>query len=347
MERLIIVRNRFLPLILSCLYCGLGQIYKREILKGIDLSLIYTILIVCILSSERVLFYIGAFSLPLLWIIGVIDAYGNESYQPPNIKARFLFVALAEFTIVPILLLAHGYFPSNTETPVTPKEKSSRIQDEATKQKGREQAKPGERASPFTFSPALSARFIKDVTKEVKAGEQAKPLSPPPLPNILVDVKTEKQQPPTGRHAGTAPTSDSTGTEVPAYQKQGELLSPKPLTDKVKGHESLTREKDAGRRAGEASLPADVFGQATEKRIYSVLVGSFTDEAQANRLRDKLQGKGYNAWVKPTFLRSKGQLWYGVRVGKFSSKKDAQAMALKLHRKERLEYKVKKEVSGE
>ena len=289
------MKNRKIALLLSCLYCGLGQIYKREILKGIDFAFIYTILIVCFLSSERILFYIGAFSLPLLWIIGVIDAYGIESYQPPNIKARFLFVVLAELVIAPILLLAHGYFLSNTERAVTPKENSSRIQ---------------------------------------------------------VDVKAGKQQSPTGRHADAAPTNDATGTEVTADKKQEELPSPKPPPDK--GEKPLqpeekqqAREKDDGRRAGEASLPADVFGQATEKRIYSVLVGSFTDEAQANRLRDKLQGKGYTAWVKPTFLRSKGQLWYGVRVGKFSSKKDAQAMALKLHRKERLEYKVKKEVSGE
>ncbi|MBC8228693.1 SPOR domain-containing protein, partial [bacterium] len=178
-----------------------------------------------------------------------------------------------------------GYFLSNTERAVTPKENSSSIQ------------------------------------VEVKAGKQQSPLLQSDSPQK--DESTKQK-----------------GLALSARFIQEELSSPKPPPDK--GEKTLQPEEEQQAREREPR-------KFTEKRsaVYSVLVGSFIDEAQANKLRDNLQGEGYNAWVKPTFLRSKGQLWYGVRVGKFSSKKDAQAMALKLHRKERLEYKVKKEVSGE
>ena len=73
--------NRILALILSLIYCGLGQMYKGEVLKGINFAVIYTALILSLvfLSSVAPLAQlILIFLLILMWLIGVIDAYADE-----------------------------------------------------------------------------------------------------------------------------------------------------------------------------------------------------------------------------------------------------------------------------
>ena len=73
--------NRILALILSLIYCGFGQIYKGEVLKGINFAVIYTALILSLvfLSSVSPLAQlILILLLILMWLIGVIDAYADE-----------------------------------------------------------------------------------------------------------------------------------------------------------------------------------------------------------------------------------------------------------------------------
>ena len=73
--------NRILALILSLVYCGFGQIYKGEVLKGINFAVIYTALILSLvfLSSVAPLAQlILIFLLILMWLVGVIDAYADE-----------------------------------------------------------------------------------------------------------------------------------------------------------------------------------------------------------------------------------------------------------------------------
>lgn len=70
------MKNRKLALILSFIYCGLGQIYKGQTLKGIDFAIIYTMSIVAYFSSPSPwLQRIGLSILPAIWLIGMIDAY--------------------------------------------------------------------------------------------------------------------------------------------------------------------------------------------------------------------------------------------------------------------------------
>jgi len=46
--------NRILALILSLVYCGFGQIYKGEVLKGVNFVIIYTALILSIIFLSSV-----------------------------------------------------------------------------------------------------------------------------------------------------------------------------------------------------------------------------------------------------------------------------------------------------
>ena len=73
--------NRVLALILSLVYCGFGQIYKGEVLKGISFAIIYTTLILSLIflsSISQLALLILIFLLILMWLTGMIDAYADE-----------------------------------------------------------------------------------------------------------------------------------------------------------------------------------------------------------------------------------------------------------------------------
>ncbi len=59
-----------------------------------------------------------------------------------------------------------------------------------------------------------------------------------------------------------------------------------------------------------------------EPRGYVLQVGAFKKEAQARRRCGKLRDAGYNAWVQKKLVR--GQLWYAVWVGPYSTREEAQ-----------------------
>ncbi len=74
------MRRNIIPLCLSFIYCGLGQIYNRQIVKGIDLIIIYTILLASYFSPLPLLRLIGLSLIPIVWSVGMVDAYlGDEA----------------------------------------------------------------------------------------------------------------------------------------------------------------------------------------------------------------------------------------------------------------------------
>ena len=62
-------KNPSVAVVLSFLWAGLGQIYNGQIGKGILFIILYGL---CALSMYIV---IGFFTTPLVWIIGMVDAY--------------------------------------------------------------------------------------------------------------------------------------------------------------------------------------------------------------------------------------------------------------------------------
>jgi len=65
---------------------------------------------------------------------------------------------------------------------------------------------------------------------------------------------------------------------------------------------------------------------------YTVNVGSFKDKSLALSLTTRLQKKGYSALMSP----SKDNQFYRVKVGAFSTQKEARDYALLLEKKEKL-----------
>jgi TM2 domain-containing membrane protein YozV len=58
-----------LAAVLSFFFCGLGQIYNGQILKGLFMLVAYAV------SWWMVWLVVGIITTPILWIWGIVDAY--------------------------------------------------------------------------------------------------------------------------------------------------------------------------------------------------------------------------------------------------------------------------------
>lgn len=102
--------------------------------------------------------------------------------------------------------------------------------------------------------------------------------------------------------------------------------------------EAKVKQPSASPVAETGSPPAKVvpvspagLAQKKETRLtqgWAVQVGSFSTQANANRLRDELRGKGFPAYVEEVKLNSGAS--YRVRVGPMSGRTDAEAVQAKL-----------------
>jgi TM2 domain-containing membrane protein YozV len=73
-------KNAGVAAVLSFVWAGLGQIYNGEISKGIELSILYFISVLLMFvgrgnPEDRLFTLIGFVTTPILWIIGIVNAY--------------------------------------------------------------------------------------------------------------------------------------------------------------------------------------------------------------------------------------------------------------------------------
>lgn len=101
------MRNRKLALVLSFIYCGLGQIYNRQILKGVDLIIIYTMLFIAAFSSLPWLRVLAISILPFMWLIGMADAYISRNR---DFQTRKWLVIISVATFISILVFVFQVF---------------------------------------------------------------------------------------------------------------------------------------------------------------------------------------------------------------------------------------------
>ena len=102
-------------LILSFICPGLGQIYRREILKGISFIMICALLVVSLfflLPPPPFLYFSGLSILLLMWLVGMVDAYiddeflmGRERWLIWQKLLSILPVALISAAVVALIML--------------------------------------------------------------------------------------------------------------------------------------------------------------------------------------------------------------------------------------------------
>lgn len=73
-----------------------------------------------------------------------------------------------------------------------------------------------------------------------------------------------------------------------------------------------------------------------QKIKYTVQVGAFTEAAEAEVLKTKLDKKGYKAYVTQSETKRNKKL-YKVRIGEFSTKKEAELLSIKIRKTEGLQ----------
>lgn len=74
---------------------------------------------------------------------------------------------------------------------------------------------------------------------------------------------------------------------------------------------------------------------ASDKKRYSIQVGSFQDKSEADLLVDELNNNGYPAYLIKSTIPQKG-VWYRVRVGYFQTRKEAEKFSSEIKKREKL-----------
>jgi cell division protein FtsN len=124
---------------------------------------------------------------------------------------------------------------------------------------------------------------------------------------------------------------------------QNRPLTKGPKTGKVKaepvGVKEIPKREAAPPPAADVQAERETKPSAVAKgpagAVYSVQVSSFRDWARAMALKKKLVGSGYVAYVVQSKSGAGGS-WFRVRVGSFRVKKEAEEVARKLGKEERL-----------
>ena len=137
-----------------------------------------------------------------------------------------------------------------------------------------------------------------------------------------------------GKSSRTAPSLEEKLGEPKEAEK---AIKPEAKEVKSKRREELTagslraEEKPAPGRLNPAQPSQNVEASESMKDWY-VQVNAFPDEKSGQIWVDRLKNKGYNAYL--TEGRNQGKLWYRVRVGRYSSREEAERLAEILKTKE-------------
>lgn len=95
----------------------------------------------------------------------------------------------------------------------------------------------------------------------------------------------------------------------------------------------IERELEKKRQEEEAKSPKTTIPQIDPAGVYTVQIGSFQDQKQANSLASYLQSKGYPVFIK-SMTSPDNDKWYRVRVGTFKDIESAKAYGESLKNKE-------------
>jgi len=135
-----------------------------------------------------------------------------------------------------------------------------------------------------------------------------------------------------------AETSAGTGKEVKATEPPKSVETAPPLKPDERLAEvtrEIERELDEKRatQKEEAKAVKPAMPQVDPTGAYTVQIGSFQDQKQANSLASYLQSKGYPVFIK-SMTSPDNEKWYRVRVGTFKDIESAKAYGESLKNKE-------------
>jgi DedD protein len=136
-----------------------------------------------------------------------------------------------------------------------------------------------------------------------------------------------------------AQTVEKNVSSEPTPQKPGSppipvQSSPAPHASVIRDHEQKAPPMPSPGVNEKATPPRGTKNAGDEGAAYTVQVGAFKNQKEADSLRVKLDSKGYKVYTKKGTLKK--ATVFKVMVGEFARKKEAEVFALKLRNAERL-----------
>ncbi len=167
------------------------------------------------------------------------------------------------------------------------------------------------------------------------------------LSGVLVGRGVRSQQEPTAsaesvQAVGSAADPTATAPKpAPASEKPAPPATPPPQPEEApalyaRGQTpaapAAAPVEAAEAKASAAPAPPPGGGEPPGDGFYLKVV-AYRTKTQADKVAANLAGKGYGTWVSPV-IGSKGTALYGVRVGKFATRKEAEAVKRRLEQEE-------------
>jgi len=161
------------------------------------------------------------------------------------------------------------------------------------------------------------AEYEQAVESPFPGTEEAAIESPPPaVPPAEDEKKSVEKEADAVKEINQAKTPES--TESPAPVKPDERLAE--ITREI---ERELDKKTTGKKK-ETETAKSTLPQVDPDGVYTVQIGSFQDQKQANSLASALQSKGYPVFIK-SMKSPDNKNWYRVRVGTFGNIEAAKA----------------------
>jgi cell division septation protein DedD len=156
---------------------------------------------------------------------------------------------------------------------------------------------------------------------------------------LVVDEETEidtddapKQS--TADQAEVVKTDDNADTKAPSEKPQSNELSKESDSHSNEETEPLKVSIEKSPLENQSSTPAkSAMPKIDPSGRYTVQIGAFQDQSQANRLLNSMKSKGYPVFIKQ-MESPDNKRWYRVRVGTFSTRDDAISYGDKIKEKE-------------
>jgi len=156
---------------------------------------------------------------------------------------------------------------------------------------------------------------------------------------LVVDEETEidtddapKQS--TADQAEVVKTDDNADTKTPSEKPQSNELSKESDSQSNEETEPLKVSIEKSPLENQSSTPAkSAMPKIDPSGRYTVQIGAFQDQSQANRLLNSMKSKGYPVFIKQ-MESPDNKRWYRVRVGTFSTRDDALSYGDKIKEKE-------------
>lgn len=166
-------------------------------------------------------------------------------------------------------------------------------------------------------------------------GKSGAPKPEPVLQAVEQPLQPKNQDlPPLPPQTTAVPVPEQTQPAQPLVK--GQAAPSAPATDQ---HVQRKTPEPPGSKAVPEKSAAKVEPAAspeTNKAVYTVQLGAFSNSAEAKRLKAKFDKKGYKSVITSS-TNKKAQKIFKVKTGEFREKKDAEVLALKLKKTEGLQ----------